>query len=58
MNTSSLSTTLFVSFVGLTMLMLFTFAYIAYVDIGLVLDVFVTKEVIDESLYLPSLSGS
>ena len=58
MNTSSLSTTLFVSFVGLTMLMLFTFAYIAYVDIRLVLDVFVTKEVIDESLYLPSLSGS
>ena len=58
MNKSSLSTTLFVSFVGLTMLMLFTFAYIAYVDIRLILDVFVTKEVIDESLYLPSLSGS
>tara|TARA_B110000211_G_scaffold135467_1_gene155215 strand:+ start:3705 stop:4970 length:1266 start_codon:yes stop_codon:yes gene_type:complete len=58
MNTSSLSTTLFVSFVGLTMLLLLSFAYIAYVDIRLVLDVFVTKEVIDESLYLPNLSGS
>jgi methyl-accepting chemotaxis protein len=58
MNTSSLSTTLFAAFVGLTMLLLCSFAYIAYVDIRLVLDVFVTKEVIDESLYLPSLSGS
>jgi methyl-accepting chemotaxis protein len=58
MNTSSLTTTLFISFVGLTMLLLFSFAYIAYIDIRLVLDVFVTKEVIDESLYLASLNGS
>jgi hypothetical protein len=41
MNTSSLSATLFVLFVGLTLLLL-SFAYIAYVDIRLVLDVFVT----------------
>ncbi len=40
------------------MLLLFSVAYIAYVDIRLVLDVFVTKEVVDESLYLSSLSGS
>lgn len=58
MNPSSLSTTLFVSFVGVTMLLLFTFAYIAYVDIRLILDVFVTGQVVDESLYLPGLSGS
>ena len=40
------------------MLLLVTFCYIAYIDIELVLKVFVTKEVVDESLYVAGLSDA
>lgn len=56
MKFNSIYTQIFVMFTGLAMVLLLMLAYVAYIDIEKVLQVFVTKEVVDESLFLASLS--
>ncbi len=55
MRLHSIYTRTFVMLVGLTTFLLGVFAYIAYVDMELLLRVFVTKEVTDPSLFDPAL---
>lgn len=56
MKLNSIYTQIFVMFTGLAMVLLLLLAYVAYIDIEKVLQVFVTKEIVDESLFLASLS--
>lgn len=56
MKFNSIYTQIFVMFTGLAMLLLLLLAYVAYIDIEKVLQVYVTKEIVDETLYLSALS--
>ena len=53
---SSIHTQVFVMFAGLAFVILLLFAYIAYIDIEKILRVFVTKEILDGTLYMADQS--
>lgn len=58
MNFTSLHTKIALAFVGLAASLLTLFAYIAYIDMELILRTYVTKDMVDESIYLPTLSDA